>query len=174
MLEQEKLTGRARVEGTSSRKLIDDGPPRPRLWRYGPLIIWAALIFIGSSDLLSGSHTSMFLVRPLHWLFPGARIDTLQAIHLTIRKAGHFCTYAVLALLAARAFRTSSREWLRIQWFWVALLFVIVYSLSDEFHQSFVPTRGASIFDSLIDTLGGLTALTLLAIITRRRSRQEK
>lgn len=145
-----------------------------RLWRYGPLIIWATLIFIGSSDLLSGSHTSMFLVRPLHWLFPGASTETLQAIHLAIRKAGHFTTYAVLALLAARAFLTSSRDWLRGHWFWAALLFVIVYSLSDEFHQSFVPTRGASIFDCLIDTLGGLTALTLLAIGLRRRRRQDK
>lgn len=116
----------------------------------------------------------MFLVRPLHWLFPAASIETLQAIHLAIRKAGHFATYAVLALLAARAFRTSSRDWLKGHWFWASLLFVIVYSLSDEFHQSFVPTRGASIFDSLIDTLGGLTALTLLAIGARRRRKRNR
>jgi hypothetical protein len=33
-----------------------------RLWRYGPPVIWATLILIGSSDLLSASHTSTFLV----------------------------------------------------------------------------------------------------------------
>jgi VanZ family protein len=169
MIEEGKINVRPASAVPRGSELLS-GLPRRRLWRYGPLVVWAALIFIGSSDLLSGSHTSMFLVRPLHWLFPAAHMQTLQAIHFVIRKAGHFATYAVLALLAARAFKTSSHVWLRTQWFWAALLFVIVYSLSDEFHQSFVPTRGASIFDSLIDTLGGLTALALLAIRHRVRS----
>lgn len=81
--------------------------------------------------------------------------------------------YAILAWLAARAFRTSSREILRSRWFWVSLLLVVVYSLSDEFHQSFVPARTASIYDSLIDSLGGLTALALLAVRKRKRHRPE-
>jgi len=165
MTEEGKLKAPARIIRKNTF-----GSSNRRLWRYGPLIIWASLIFIGSSDLLSGSHTGSLLLRPLHWLFPGASIETLQAIHLLIRKAGHFTVYAVLALLAARAFRTSSRELLRAHWFWASLLFVIVYSLSDEFHQSFVPTRGASLFDSLIDSFGGLTALALLAFRLRVRS----
>jgi VanZ family protein len=129
--------------------------------------VWAALIFVGSTGLLSGSHTAA-LVRPVLWLFPHASEATLALIHFLVRKAGHFTEYAVLALLAARAFRTSSRELLRARWFWVSLLFVVAYSLSDEFHQSFVPSRTASIYDSLIDSFGGLTALVLLAIRTRR------
>jgi len=64
--------------------------------------------------------------------------------------------------LAARAFRTSSRELLRSRWFWTSLLLVIAYSLTDEFHQSFVPSRTRSIYDSMIDGLGGLTALAML------------
>ena len=134
-----------------------------RVSRYGPLIVWATLIFIGSSDLLSASHTGAFIVRPLHWLLPNASEPTLATIHFILRKAGHFTEYAILALLAARAFRTSSNEILRDRWFWVSLIFVIVYSLSDEFHQSFVPTRTASIYDSMIDTVGGLTMLSFLA-----------
>jgi len=134
-----------------------------RVSRYGPLIVWATLIFIGSSDLLSASHTGAFIVRPLHWLLPNASEPTLATIHFILRKAGHFTEYAILALLAARAFRTSTNEILRDRWFWVSLIFVIVYSLSDEFHQSFVPTRTASIYDSMIDTFGGLTMLSFLA-----------
>ena len=144
-----------------------------RLWRYGPLVLWATLIFLGSSNLLSGSNTSTFLARPLHWLFPQASAATLHIVHLAVRKAGHFTEYAVLALLAARAFRTSSRELLRTRWFWVSLFLIIIYSLTDEFHQSFVPSRGASIYDSMIDSMGGLTALTLLALETRRRQGQD-
>src|SRR5207244_2961285 len=138
-----------------------------RLSRYGPLGVWATLIFIGSSSVLSGTNTTVVL-RPLLWLFPHASEATLALIHFLIRKAGHLTEYAILALFAARAFRTSTRELLRTRWFWVSLLFVVAYSLSDEFHQSFVPSRTASIYDSMIDSAGGLTALVWLAIRVRR------
>ncbi len=147
-------------------------PPhsKNRLARYGPLIIWATLIFIGSSDLLAASHTGAFLTRPLHWLLPHASDATLATVHFILRKLGHFTEYAVLAFLAARAFRSSSNQTLRRRWFWISLLLVIVYSLTDEYHQSFVPTRTASIYDSLIDSFGGLAMLGLLTIRQRVRT----
>ena len=144
-----------------------------RLSRYGPLVLWATLIFIGSSSLLSATHTELFLIRPLHWLFPNASDATLRTLHFVLRKAGHFTEYAILALLAARAFRTSSRELLHSRWFWVSLLLVVAYSLGDEFHQSFVPSRTASIYDSMIDSVGGLTALVLVRIRKHREHRPD-
>ena len=143
---------------------IKSATSKNRLWRYGPVVVWAALIFVGSSSILSGSNTSAFLVQPMHWLFPTASDSTIQLAHLLIRKAGHLTEYAILAWLAARAFRTSSNELLHRRWFLVALILVVLYSLSDEFHQSFVPSRGASLYDCLIDTVGGLTMLSLLAV----------
>jgi VanZ family protein len=142
-----------------------------RLWRYGPPIVWAVLIFIGSSDLLSSSHTSSFILGPLRVLFPHASEATLATIHFALRKLGHFSEYAILAWLTARALRTSSQDWLRKRWFWMALSFVVCYALFDEFRQSFVPSRTSSIYDSLIDMAGGLTALILIWI---RRSRRRK
>lgn len=136
--------------------------PHHRLARYGPLVLWAALIFIGSTDLLSASNTGGVLVRPMLWLFPHASERTVAIYQFVIRKAGHVTEYFIFALLAARVFRTSSRELLRQRWFWASLLLVVVYSLSDEFHQSFYPSRTASIYDSMIDSLGGLLALTIL------------
>ena len=143
---------------------IKTGNSRNRLGRYGPLIVWAVLIFVGSSSILSGSNTSTFLVQPMHWLFPAASDSTLQLIHLLIRKAGHLTEYAILAWLAARAFRTSSNEFLHRSWFLAALILVALYSLSDEFHQSFVSSRGASLHDCAIDTAGGLAILIFLAV----------
>ncbi len=141
-------------------------PSHHRFSRYGPFLVWAALIFIGSSSALSASHTSVVL-RPIIWLFPHVSDATLATIHFLVRKAGHLTEYAILALLAARAFSTSSRDLLRNRWFWVSLLIVVAYALSDEFHQSFVPSRTASIYDSMIDSIGGLIALLLLAIRVR-------
>ncbi len=149
-----------------------DTQPHHRLSRYGPLVLWAALIFVGSTSVLSASHTSV-LLRVFLWIFPQASEATLATIHFLLRKAGHFTEYAILALLAARALRTSTRELLRKRWFWLSLLLVVVYALGDEFHQSFVPSRTASIYDSMIDTFGGLTALALLTIRNHRGHRQD-
>lgn len=146
---------------------------RHRLWRYGPLVLWAALIFIGSTDVLSASNTGGVLARPLLWLFPHLSEGTLKILQFVVRKAGHFTEYAILALLAARAFRTSARELVRKRWFWASLLLIVVYSLSDEFHQSFYPSRTASIYDCMIDSLGGLTALVLLAFRNRSKHGQD-
>ncbi|PYS59037.1 MAG: hypothetical protein DMF76_17575 [Acidobacteria bacterium] len=144
-----------------------------RLWRYGPLILWAAFIFLASTKLMSASNTSTILRPVVLWLFPNISEATLNLIHFMIRKAGHFSEYAIFALLAAHAFRTSSRELLRKRWFWASLSLVVIYALGDEFHQSFVRSRTASIYDSMIDSFGGLTALALLTIQKHRRHRQD-
>ena len=149
---------------TASTKLSN------RITRYGPLFVWAVLIFIGSSDLLSASNTGSFL-KWLRWLFPDASDHTLNVIHFTVRKASHFTEYAIFAWLAARAFRTSTRDVLRQRWFLISLLLVMAYALSDEFHQSFVATRTASIYDSAIDTAGGLTALIIVWLRRRANTR---
>lgn len=146
-----------------------------RFSRYAPPIIWATLIFIGSSSLLSANNTSSLLARPLHFLFPGVSEAALLIIHFVIRKAGHFTEYAILAALVARALRTSSRPIASRRWFLFSLLLIILYALSDEFHQSFVPSRTASIYDSMIDTAGGLFGLIVLHWrVTKRENRSVK
>ena len=161
MIEEDNLN-QPRMVAEPAYRSSAGKPSGRRLWRYGPPIVWAILIFVGSSDLLSGSHTGKFLLGPLHWLFPHASEATLDVIHLAIRKAGHLTEYAILAGLTARALRTSSVELLRRRWFWAALILVVVYSLSDEYHQSFVPTRGAALHDSVIDSVGGLLGLMIV------------
>ena len=85
-----------------------------------------------------------------------------------MRKAAHFLEYAVLAFLARRAFVTSSRASSERRWFELALLLVVLNSLLDEFHQSFVPTRTGSIYDSAIDIAGGLTVLLIFKVFVKQ------
>ncbi|HKO35788.1 MAG TPA: VanZ family protein [Pyrinomonadaceae bacterium] len=139
-----------------------------RLWRYGPLTLWAAAIFVFSSGLFSGSNTSSVLRPLVLWVYPNATDTGLAIVHGLVRKTSHFVEYAILALLAARAFRTSPRDFLRNHWFAVSLTFAALYALSDEFHQSFVSSRTASIYDCLIDTAGGLVALIIVRVRTAR------
>jgi VanZ family protein len=132
-----------------------------RLWRYGPLLLWIVFIWFASTSRFSADNTSQ-LVRPiLLLLFPNLSEAQLAVAHFLTRKAGHFTEYAVLAFLARRAFITSSSAFVQQHWFQLGLLLVAIYALIDEFHQSFVPSRTPSIYDSAIDVAGGLTVLLI-------------
>jgi len=78
--------------------------------------------------------------------------------HTFIRKSGHIIEYFTLGLLLFRAFRGNSIVWWNWRWSAFAVIVVILWAASDEFHQSFVPTRTASVVDVAIDTVGGVFA----------------
>ncbi len=142
---------------------------RKRLWRYGPLLLWMGFIWFASTGEFSAANTSRIIRPLLLWLFPDIGPAELARVHFMVRKTAHFTEYALLAFLAARALVASSKRVLRKNWFLIALLLVASYALLDEYHQSFVATRTASIYDSLIDISGGLTALLLYALWRLRK-----
>ena len=152
-----------RVAATDARSV------RLRLWRYVPLVLWLALISLASTSALSADNTSRLFGPLLRWLFPGLSATQLLRVHFALRKCAHFTEYFVLALLTARAFIPSSLQLLSRGWFPVSLTLVAVYALLDEYHQTFVATRTGSIYDSLIDICGAVTALLLIWLWRARR-----
>lgn len=139
------------------------------LLRWIPLLAWMAFISFASSDNFSATNTSRIIGPLVLWLFPRTSVETLEVIHLVIRKIAHFSEYGVLALLAARASLGSPHSFLRQGWFLVSLILVASYALIDEYHQSFVPSRTPSIYDSLIDVIGGSAVLLFLWARARRK-----
>ena len=164
---------RARVAGTDGRSQTH-GRRAGRLWRYGPLLAWAAFVLFASSANFSASNTSRIIRPLLLWLFPDIAEASILRVHFFVRKAAHFTEYAVLALFAARAFRTSGLSVLRRYWWLASFALVAAVALTDEYHQSFLPSRTGTIYDSLLDMTGGATALACLALwlaVRRRRMR---
>jgi VanZ family protein len=139
-----------------------------------PALIWMALIFSASSDANSFAHSSRIIGPLLHWLFPQMPDDTMYFIVLVVRKCAHLTEYAVFALLLWRALRKPMKNDPR-PWIWrearLALLIVALYAASDEFHQSFVPTRTALVSDVFVDTAGGAAGLLALWAFGRRQKR---
>jgi VanZ family protein len=132
-----------------------------------PVIAWMLVIFAGSSDVLSAEHTSRFLVPFLRWLDPTISVQAIVAIHFALRKTGHLTEYAILALLLWRALR---RGFGAVSKATVAIAVVLItasFAVSDEFHQSFVPSRTASAHDVMIDCIGALVAVLLCLIFAR-------
>jgi len=143
-----------------------------RLWRYGPIAVWIALIFWASTDQFSSEHTGG-IIRPwIEWLFPGMSPASVETLHGVIRKAAHVTEYAIFALLVARALIGSSLALFSRGWLAISLALLAAVAAADEYHQSFVPSRTAAIMDVLIDMSGGLVALAILALWRLARGRR--
>jgi VanZ family protein len=129
----------------------------------------AALISVFSTEDFSSQHTGPIFIGLLHWLLPHASENALELIHHLIRKGAHLFEYGVLGILLLRAIRGSGRGW-KLRWAILALAIAAGYSGVDEFHQSFVPGRNSSVWDSLLDTCGAATGeLAFWAALKLRR-----
>lgn len=121
-----------------------------------PVALWMALIFIFSTDGFAAPHTSSFFAPLLSWLVPGIAPETIQILHGLLRKLGHWTEYVILANLLGTTFKAQWLEQSRQRRFNATVIVATLYAISDEWHQSLVPSRSASIVDVLIDSIGAL------------------
>jgi len=138
---------------------------------WWPALVWAGMIFSSSTDAFSGENTSRILIPFLHRLFPAARWETLATAHLLIRKSAHVTEYFLFGILIVRGIRAGRRGW---DWRWTlaALAAAAGWAALDELHQSFVPSRGPSMIDVLIDFSGALFGQIVFAAVATLRARR--
>jgi VanZ family protein len=82
--------------------------------------------------------------------------------------AGHFVAYGVLAALLRWALAGAGAQ-APGRW---AFLLAVLYGVSDEFHQSFVPGRNPDPFDIATDAAGALFALAIVRVWLNRTTSQ--
>ena len=128
------------------------------LWLLAPLGWTAIIAYLGGSQW-GGEQTASWIEPILRSLLPFAAPYLVELIHAIIRKGAHVFEYAVLAMLWRRAVGSS----------WLALALSVITASLDEFHQSFEPGRGASIYDVLLDSTAAAAALALVAVWRSRR-----
>ena len=92
-------------------------------------------------------------------------------------KVVHTLIYACLAFLFCRAFNAypgngkSAKRNKSIQpVLWAGFAAALLYGLSDEWHQSFVPSRTASLADLVADAIGSLLGSYVYAKLAKHRS----
>ncbi len=139
-----------------------------------PVILWAGVIFFFSSD------PDPYKILPQAWLrFHPLGEHTHSSLKEIIGVLSHFSEYAILAFLFFRAmhypaakrpgsYSESTHPNLR-RLTGLVILFTMLYALSDETHQLFVPEREFQLFDLTIDLLG-----TLLGVFLYRKYHQHK
>jgi len=89
---------------------------------YFPLVILSTYIFVQSSR-------------------PAVMVSYDGPTNFFVHKLAHVIVYSFLYLFACRAFKDKKN----------ALVYCILFAISDEVHQFFTPTRNASVIDLLID-----------------------
>jgi VanZ family protein len=122
------------------------------LWRWLPPVVWMGLIFLLSAqpDLPQA---------------PGPWLDTV------LKKAAHTLAFGLLAWLYLRALRQHFDRLAVLRL--VSAGLALLYAISDEYHQTFVPGRQGRLLDVAVDSAGICGAILLDWWLARRqRSRQ--
>lgn len=135
-----------------------------------PPLLWASVVFFFSSASFSSDNTSPLFLPLLQWLLPHARAEWIHSFHYLIRKTGHFMEFFIFAMLLYRAFRGGrGLHWQGRAAAWT-LSVVLLYSVADEVHQRFVPSRSGALSDTLLDFFGGCCAVALLYLRYRTKA----
>lgn len=155
-----------------------------RKWlnNWGPVMLWAGLIFWSSSQPYSEQDIRPLLSEKLdlqwvtQYLGHISFVYNTQEISVTtlgeagfleffIRKGAHLFAYFMLSVLTCRALG----DWDRSSWMkgGVALLVVSLYAVSDEFHQMFTAERTPLVTDVLIDITGGFLGIIIYHVFQK-------
>jgi hypothetical protein len=138
-----------------------------RKWVVAFVLLWAAMIFatsctvVGTDELFSlvGLIFGNELLEQFEIFWGIAWFSVVKGWHVTefaILTAGLICLLNVW------------RPTKRMANIFVAALLALLFAASDEFHQTFVPTRGGTVWDVLIDSLG-VGLVTLIALMRLRK-----
>ena len=124
--------------------------------KWLPVVVWASVIFFFSTEHFSAPQSSRILEPLLRWLFPAIALEQVAFVQIAIRKLAHWLEYFILAVLLYRALHAESGGRSSVRPAAWTITFALVWAATDEFHQSLVPSRSASIVDVMIDGLGGV------------------
>lgn len=140
--------------------------------------IWLGVIFSFSMEKREDSdRTSMgvgrwvakILLPGFHDMTEEEQTTQVQAWNGVLRKGAHFTEYLILGslliltLMQTRIWDSKTRAFL------LAGGGGMLYAISDEIHQYFVPGRACQIMDVCIDTMGVLTGIAVMMLINRRK-----
>jgi len=85
----------------------------------------------------------------------------------------HLAAYTLMGVLACRAFGTLPRLNSALALFLAGFAFTLLFGLSDEWHQSFVPYRTADVWDLAADGLGALLGAGFISRRLRPRGSRD-
>ncbi len=139
-----------------------------------PVLLWMGFIFWMSTGMFSAQNTFDFFHRLLRSVDPAISNSMVRLINNSLRKAGHVTEFFISGMLVFRGFRAGSNQPRMLRWAMFSIVFIVLFAASDEYHQSFVASRTASVLDVCIDTGGGVLAIFYSMLRQYRKGRGRK
>lgn len=140
---------------------------------------WMLLIFSMSAEPaeLSTETSGNTIRKVFNFIYPGfkdkseiEKQEIIDACQHFVRKLAHFSIYTVLGiLLSVNAVYHFKEKWFRIL---LPVSLGILYAVSDEIHQLYVPGRSGQISDVLLDSAGVLLGCILIFFISTVHKRK--
>jgi len=114
-----------------------------------PVIIWMGTIFFLSSRI-------------------SIQVVHEEAVNFIFFKMLHVIEYSILFVLLVRALRFTYTFANLFQMYMTALMLTVLYAVTDEIHQVYVPSREGRIRDVIIDALGAGGAWIYLQLLSQK------
>jgi len=130
-------------------------------------VAWAVLIFHLSTSTFASSFSAILLTEFLRLIHLSVSPGTFDTIHFLFRKLAHCTEYAIFSLFLFHCFLNSNRTAWRARTAVFSVFVAGIYSLTDEFHQIFVPGRTASFIDCGIDITGAALGILVVYLYAR-------
>lgn len=108
-------------------------------------------------------------------LQPAEKEQFIGSLQSVTRTLAHFLIFAALGFFAINSLLTFKLN--NKKNFLIAIAFSVVYALSDELHQHFVPGRAFQLIDLTVDTFGsafGILAWLILFFIAKKIYKKRK
>lgn len=136
--------------------------PSSRICRCAFAAVWAGIIFGTSCAVVRTDQ----LFRLVKFFFGSEILERFEVFWgiawFTIVKGWHVTEFAILTMVISAALRAWYPNH-RLRAIFCAAVIALAFAASDEFHQAYVPDRGGTVTDVLIDSLGvGLVTLIWL------------
>ena len=131
------------------------------------LVLWMGFIFsMSCENAEKSSNTSGQTIRVVLSVVPEfekqpeeVKVNIIEKLQFIVRKSAHFIGYMILGILASGLilqYENINKKYP------LAFLICVIYAISDEIHQLFVPGRAGQIRDVLIDSAGSLLGIILV------------
>jgi VanZ family protein len=133
--------------GRVTIQVMKESNLRHRLIYGAPVLAYAVLIFLLSS------------IATLPYVIPS---------FFGFDKLAHFSEYYFFGCVICRWLLAETCRFANRHFFALTIVIGTCYGLSDEWHQSFVPGRHATLWDALFDTLGIVTAAVTYPLIMKK------
>ncbi|MEH7492708.1 VanZ family protein [Neobacillus niacini] len=137
-------------------------------WVLAALVWMVAIFFFTQLPYFTGENTGKVVkkvvVTEQQAVSPSnaAPINTNE-LNLVIRKTTHVIVFGILAFLLFKSLEASRVSYV------LAWCLTVIYAITDEWHQSFMPGRVSAYQDVLYDSFGAFLVLLISYFIIRRK-----